>query len=253
MIRLQFLLFYLFLLSNATFVFAQQKIEGIVFDKDTKQRVGRVQIINHTSKQTIFNNARGEFHLQASDGDIIVFEKDNYFSDTLRYVGEKVLIVYLKRAAIYIDPVTVVAKKTPDEILNERKRDYNKAYSLADPGSLISVGDNGAGLSIGAVYNYFSREGRNARRLTQYFQKEYENNIIDIRFSRELVRSTTGLEGEPLDNFMIRYRPDFSFVLHANHYQMVNYIKSKYEFFKFIPYIKPLPNLNEIYVSPKEK
>jgi len=248
-IRILFILLF-FGFSSPTF--AQQKVEGIVFDKDTKQRVGRVLLTNLTTNEKIFNNTRGEFAMNINSGDILVSQKDNYYADTLQYNGEKILIIHLKRASIYIDPVTVVARKTPDQILNERKRDYSKAYSLADPGSLISVGNNGAGLSIGAVYNYFSREGRNARKLTQYFQKEYEDNIIDLRFSRELVRSTTGLEGEALDNFLIRYRPTYDFVSLANHYQMISYIKSKYEFFKFVPYIRPLPDLTKIYLLPKE-
>lgn len=231
--------------------FAQRSVEGIVFDKDTKQRLGRVMMTNKSTKQSSFNNSRGEFQLQIRSGDTVVFSKDNYYADTLRYNGDEILIVHLKRASIYIDPVTVVARKTPDQILSERRRDYSKAYGLADPGSLLSVGPNGAGLSIGAIYNYFSKEGKNARRLTQYFQKEYEENFVDMRFSKELVRVTTGLEGEALDNFIVRYRPSYEFVLRANHYQLISYIKSKYEFFKFVPYIKPLPDLNEINLLPK--
>lgn len=242
-----FLVFYVFGAQ------AQQSVEGIVFDKDTKQRVARVLIVNKTtSSQAVFNNSRGEFVLKLQQGDQLKFTKEGYYADSLRYNGEKILIVYLKRESIYIDPVTVVARKTPEQILNQRKVDYSKAYRLADPGSLLSVGDNGAGLSIDAIFNYFSKEGKNARRLTQYFQREYEDNIIDLRFSRELVRLTTGLEGEPLDNFMVRYRPSYSFVMEASYYQMISYIKSKYEFFKFVPYIKPLPDLNTNNLAPKE-
>lgn len=246
------ILFFLFFFGNIFHVFAQQSIEGIVFDRQTKQRVGRVLIHNNSQNQKFFNNSRGEFSINVNLGDELILNKESYYPDTIRYNGEKILVLYLNRASILIDPVTVVARKTPEEILNERRNDYNKAFRLADPGSLISVGNTGAGLSIGAVYNYFSREGKNARRLTQYFQKEYEENVVDIRFTKELVRTTTGLEGEALDNFLVRYRPSYQFVMMANHYQMISYIKSKYEFFKFVPYIKPLPDLNDFNKSPKE-
>lgn len=239
----------IFALCLSISVKGQDKIDGIVFDKDTKQRVARVMISNLTSGIILYNNTRGEFSFIVKEGDKLIFQKENYFNDTLIYKGEKVMVVNMKRSAIYIDPVTIVARKTPDEILNQRKIDYNKAYKLADPGSLLSVGQNGAGLSIDAVYNYFSKEGRNARRLTKYFQREYEDNIIDLRFSKELIRNVTGLEGEPLDNFMVRYRPTYTFVMQANHYDMVNYIKSKYEYFKHVPYLKPLPDLNNIEIN----
>ncbi|MCI0921558.1 hypothetical protein [Sphingobacterium rhinopitheci] len=251
MIQFTSILFFLYFFGNIGVVFAQQSTEGIVFDRDTKQRVGKVLLFNKSTNQKIFNNSRGEFKIDLNVGDMLIASKENYFTDTLIYQGDKVLIINMKRASIYIDPVTVVARKTPDQILTERKRDYNKAYRLADPGSLLSVSDNGAGLSIGAIYNYFSKEGKNARRLTQYFEREYQENIIDMRFSRELVRITTGLEGEALDNFLVRYRPSYDFVLRANHYQLISYIKSKYEFFKFVPYIKPLPDLSEFSISPK--
>ena len=231
---------------------AQVKVEGIVFDKDTKQRIGRVMIKNKNTGNIVFNNLRGEFAVTLQEGEEIVVEKENYISDSLVYNGQQVLVLYLKRQAILIDPVTVVGRKSPEQILSERRRDYEKAYRLADPGDFISVGTNGAGLSIDAVYNYFSREGKNARRLTAYFQREYEDNIIDLRFSREIVRNVTGLEGEPLDNFMIRYRPTYEFVLQADYYEMVKYIKSKYNYFKYIPYIKPLPNLNELQPESKK-
>lgn len=243
---------FLFCLGHISLVFGQENIEGIVFDKETKQRIGRVLLTNITSNQRIFNNSRGEFALTLQQGDVLVVSKENYHADTIRYNGEKVLVLNLKKTARYIDPVTIVARKTPDQILSERRRDYDKAFKLADPGSYISVGDNGAGLSIGAVYNYFSREGKNARRLTAYFQREYEDNVIDLRFSKELVSNTIGLEGESLDNFLVRYRPSYEFIASASHYQLVSYIKSKYEMFKFVPYIKPLPDLSKLNILPKQ-
>lgn len=246
------ILILLFLLCLCLPLYAQQKVEGLIFDKDTKQRIGKVLLINHTSGVNVFNNSKGEFVLPMQKGDRIIAQKEHYFSDTLVYNGERVVVFNLKKTSIYIDPVTVVARKTPEQILADRRREYDKAYKLADPGSYLSVGPTGAGLSINAIYNLFSKEAKNARRLTKYFQKEYEENIVDIRFSKELVRGVTGLEGEPLDNFMVRYRPSYDFVSLATHYQMVSYIKSKYEYFKFVPYIKPLPDLNNIDVNNKD-
>lgn len=224
----------------------QERVQGLVLDQESKQRIAKVLIVNKTTGANTYNNNKGEFDLALSQGDIIIANKENYLSDTLTYSGEKVLIINLKRKAIMIAPVTVMGRISPEEILAKRKEDYDKAYRLADPGDFVSVGQNGAGLSIDAVYNYFSKEGKNARRLTKYFQKEYEDNYIDAIFTKELVRSVTGLEGEALENYMIRYRPTYEFVLTSDRFQLIKYIKSKYEYFKHIPYIKPLPDLKEI-------
>lgn len=231
---------------------AQQKVEGLVLDGDTRQRIGRVLIINSTSGANTFNNAKGEFSLPVNSGDVLIAQREEYKSDTVTYSNQQAVVFNLKKTSIYIEPVTVVARKSPDEILAERRIDYNKAYRLADPGSYFSVGPNGAGLSINTIYNLLSKEGRNARKLTAYFQKEYEENIIDLKFSKGLVSRITGLEGELLDNFMLRYRPSYVFAQSANNYQMIGYIKSKYGQFKINPYFNPLPDLMNIKIDEKD-
>ena len=228
------------------YCFAQENVQGMVLDKDSRQRIGKVLIINKTTGANTYNNSKGEFDLPLNIGDVVIANKENYHGDTITYTGNKVLIINLERKAIMIAPVTVMGRVSPEEILAKRKEDYSKAYRLADPGDFVSVGQNGAGLSIDAVYNYFSKEGKNARRLTKYFQKEYEENYIDAIFTKELVRGVVGIEGEALENFMLRYRPTYEFVLTSDKYQLVRYIKTKYEYFKHIPYIKPLPDLKEI-------
>lgn len=222
---------------------SQERVEGIAFDADTKQRIGKVLIINARTGENVFNNLRGEFGIHVKMGDHLIASKENYYGDTLVYEGHKVLLFYLKRATIYIDPVTVTGKKSPEEILAQRRKDYDKAYKLADPGDIFSVGQNGAGLSINAVYNLLSKEGKSARRLTNFFQREYEENVIDQRFTKEIVTSVTGLEGTLLDNFMLRFRPSYFFSKTAGYYQMTEYIKSKYEMFKLNPNYRPLPKL----------
>ncbi|MFZ4862385.1 hypothetical protein ACL9RF_09380 [Sphingobacterium sp. Mn56C] len=239
-------LFYLLSLS----VYAQEAVEGIVFDKDNKLRVAHVLLTNINSGVTVYNNLRGEFSLPMHIGDRIVISKDTYHKDTIEYNGDKILIIQLKKTAIHIAPVTIIAKESPERIFEQRRDEYNTAFRLANPGDYLSVGPTGVGLSIGAIYNYFSKSGRNARRLTQYFQREYEENVVDLHFSKPLVNSVTGLEGQALDNFMVRYRPSYAFVMQATTYQVISYIKSNYEFFKFVPYIKPLPDLNKFNIEP---
>jgi len=244
-----FCTFFLILLSIASM--GQQKIAGLVLDKDTRQRVAKVLLINNTSGVNVFNNAKGEFYLEMKKGDLLIAQREEYKSDTLVYQGEQVIVINLKKKSIYIEPVTVVAKKSPDQILAQRRIDYSSAYKLADPGDYFSVGPNGAGLSINTIYNLLSKEGKNARKLTAYFQQEYEENVVDLKFSRALVKSVTGLDGEFLDNFMIRYRPSYTFVQMANTYQMTGYILSKYEQFKINPHYKPLPDLKKIETDEK--
>ena len=221
-------------------------MQGIVFDKATKQRIGKVFVKNDQTKDNAYNNARGEFDLHVRDGDVLIASKEGYFPDTIVYQGEKVLMFHMERSSIYIPEVQIVARKSAEEILKQQREAFNKAYNLAEPGSAFSVGPTGAGLNINTIYNLFSREAKNARKLTQVIQREYENNVIDSKFTRDLVHQTTGLKGDHLDNFMSNYRPSYYFVIAASPYQITEYIKSKYEIFKLNPNLRFLPKLPEV-------
>lgn len=232
---------------------AQHKVEGIVFDRDTKQRIAQVRIHNTFSGQTTFNNSRGEFEINVSRGDVLVAIKEGFHNDTIRVSDEKVLLFYMKRATIFISEVTVVARRSPEEILNQAKRDYSKAFGLAQPGSAFSVGPTGAGLNINTIYNLLSKEGKNARRLTAIIEEEYRQNIIDSKFTPDLVSNTTGLTDTLLRKFIERFRPSYYFVVAASDYQITEYIKSKYELFKLSPNLRHLPRLPKIEADINEK
>ena len=245
-----FLFIYLFC---PVLLFAQQSLEGIVYDKDTKRRLGEVQIRNQNTQKYLFNDARGEFRTPVSKGDVLVFKKTGYISDTVVYNDQKALIVNLKEDIKSIKEVTIYGRKNPDEVLNEIKRDYGKHFELAAPGELFSVGMTGAGLNINSIYNMISKEGKNARRFTQFIGKLHEENIIDFYFTPELVRNLIGLEGDDLKAFMQLFRPTYEFVTTANYYQMVKYIKSKYEVFKLHPNLRPLRELPDIKLDVKKE
>ena len=241
---------FLFFLWVPVLVFGQSReVQGIVFDRGTNQRVGKAFIKNERTKANTFNNARGEFAIEVSMGDWIVTTKEGYAADSIKYTGQQVLMVYLERTSIYIPEVRVVARRSPEEVLQQRKEDFNKAYRLADPGSVFSVGHTGAGLSIGSIYNMLSKEGKNARRLTRFIQREYEEDVIDYKFTRDLVINITGLGGEYLTIFMGNYRPSYYFVATATPYELTTYIRSKYEIFKLNPNLRFLPKLPDIHLE----
>ena len=223
-----------------------KSIQGIVFDKHTGQRVGKVFLKNERTMENTYNNSRGEFVLDVEPGDLVIAEKEGFFVDTLNYTEQKIMLFYLEREAIYIPEVNVVARRSPEDILKRRREEFNKAYKLADPGSVFSVGPTGAGLSINSIYGLFSKEVKNAKRLTKTIQREYEENMVDYRFTPDLVSGLTGLTGEELRIFMSNYRPTYYFVSLASPYELSSYVKTKYEIFKLNPNLRFLPKLPQI-------
>lgn len=220
----------------ASITYAQQaQVEGIVFDRNTKQRIGKVLLENPRSKVREFNNTRGEFHITALPGDTLIASSRGYYTDTLVVTNNSIVLFHLLRESIYIDEVTVIGKRSAEEQFKQAQRDYEKAFRLSDPGDLFSVGPNGVGLSINAIYSLFSKEAKNAKRLKKLLENDYRENKIDDRFSVELVSKTTGLSGEELQRFMRIFRPSYYLVQSSNDYQLATYIRLKYDIYRKNP------------------
>jgi co-chaperonin GroES (HSP10) len=77
---------------------AQDKpVEGIVFDKDSKERIAKVSVLNVRNSSTMYDNLKAEFKIMARVGDILIFSKTGYLNDTLKVGTDASIIVYLKR------------------------------------------------------------------------------------------------------------------------------------------------------------
>lgn len=245
-VNLKILATIIVLLFTSTFFAQAQEREGIVFDSYTKQRVARVYIYNTANDAMKYNNKRGEFAIEAKPGDTLVAIVKGYHADTLVVKKDPVIVFNLNRSTIWLDEVSIIAKRSPAEILEQRKQEYSSAYRDGNPGSLLSAGPTGAGLSIDALYSLLSRKGRNARFLQDLIQREYENNVIDARFTQAIVKRLTNLTGVALEDFMQQYRPSYRFILQANDYELGKYIQSSYNLYRKNPNayrLQPLPRV----------
>lgn len=242
-------LFGFILLLNS--LIAQEKpIGGIVFDTDTKFRVNRVSILNTRTQKAVFNNTKGEFYIDALEGDILISSVFGYKSDTTKIKNQKSLAIYLKRLSIRLSEVVVKDSALSAQAKYEEiKKEFNKAYRLGNNKDILTVGPAGAGLGIDAIWSTFSKEGRNARKLMEQMEKDYQNAIVDQVFNKSLITRATGLKGEKLLLFMLNYRPSYNFATKANEYDLVNYIKIAYARFKMNNYYPDVSSLKPILIE----
>lgn len=213
--------------------FSQQKIEGIVFDAQTKQRVSTVYLYNTQADTGVYNNLRGEFSITANPGDVLLVAAEGYFADTVEVTGQTTIALYLDRSSIWLKDVYVFGQKSPEEMLEEKKEAFPSIFE--ERKALLTTGHNGAGLSIDALYSLVSREGKNARNLRRIIERDYREAIIDYRFSKSMVAAATGLRGNELEEFMFNFRPSYYFVLNANDYKLAQYIMRCFEEYKRHP------------------
>lgn len=227
--------------------FAQSKVSGIVFDKNSNARIARVSIINITSGISVYNTFKGEFSIQAKVGDKLAFVQAEHFGDTISVKNYEPLAVYLKPVAIQLMEVTVKGKNlTPEKQLENTRREYSKIYGSSANPDLLSVGNGGVGFSIDAIYNAFSKSGRNAEKLKGIIDAEYKQKVIDYRFNKAFVQGITHLEEPKLTDFMEKYRPGYYLVTTAGDYEFISYIRTNLKRYLRRPRayeVAPLPDI----------
>lgn len=226
--------------------FSQERtVAGIVFDKENQERIASVNVRNITTGFSVYNNLKGEFKINAKAGDELIFSRQEYHSDTIKVQNNAPLAIYMARLAIQLKQVNISdTLLSPEKRLEATKNDYTKIYgSLAYREYITSPNNGPAGLSIDALYNAFSRSGRNAEHLRQIIQRDYEQNVIDYRFNRTFVGRITGLTDGQLTSFMFRYRPGYYTVKTASDYQFISMIRADFRRFLRNPRIYSQPPL----------
>ncbi|MFD0766425.1 hypothetical protein ACFQZI_16300 [Mucilaginibacter lutimaris] len=226
--------------------FAQTKeVSGIVFDKDSKARLARVNVLNVNSGKAVYNNFKGEFSVDARPGDILVFSKPDHYSDTIKIKNYTALAIYLKPNAIALREVTIRDSfLSPQRRLANTQSEYSKIYGSRYNPDLLNVGSGGIGFSIDALYNAFSKSGQNAEKLRGIIDAEYRQNVIDYRFNKAFVQGITHLEEPKLTDFMHKYRPGYYLVTTASDYEFIDYIRKNLKRYQRRPNayeLAPLP------------
>jgi hypothetical protein len=227
--------------------FAQDKpVEGIVFDKTTKERVADVSVHDINNHISVYNNLKGEFKIKAEVGDQLVFSRQDYHPDTIKVVNRQDLAIYMAHLVIQLKEVTVRdSALTPEQQLEKTKEEYAKIYGPSMNPDFFSNSDyGGVGISIDAIWNSISREGRNAASLRALIERDYEQHVIDYRFNRTFVQRLTGLKDAKLTSFMTRYRPGYYTVTTMTDYEFITMIRANLRRYLRNQRIYTLPPLN---------
>lgn len=246
-------LFVAFILSFglATSLFAQTKpVQGIVIDKETKQRLAKVYIYNIRTGDGLYNNTKGEFSTYANPGDTLVAALVGYGVDTIVFKGQTAAYFQLKSLGIRLRDVVIQQKRlTPQQQYEKSVSEYRYQTMKGSSKDLLNLGTGGVGLGIDAIYNLLSRQGRNARHLQKILEKDYREDLIDYRFNASLVQQVLNIKETELTDFMQQYRPTYQFVLDADDYAFNVFIRNAYRSYRINPKALQLPPLPKLTIE----
>lgn len=232
-------------------LYAQTKpVQGIVIDKETKQRLAKVYIYNIRTGDGLYNNTKGEFSTFAIPGDTLVAALSGYGVDTVVFKGQTAAYFQLKSLGIRLRDVVIQQKRlTPQQLYEKNVQEYRYQTMKGSSKDLLNLGNGGVGLGIDAIYNLLSRQGRNARHLQKILEKDYREDLIDYRFNANLVRQVLGIKDDELTDFMQQYRPTYQFVLDADDYAFNMFIRNAYKSYRINPKALQLPPLPKITIE----
>lgn len=210
---------------------SQQQLSGKVRAKSTNEILAGVTVGNYHLHQHNTSDMGGNYRIKARPGDTLIFSSAGYHPDSLIVTQAMFTAGY----DVYLDPNVVSMPSVKISETNnyqldsiERYREYAWLLDKIHPVKLWNEKRRGdaPGLSFSPI-GYFSKAESGKRRLKRRLKQEEEDHYIDYKFPRVRVAMFTGLKGDSLDRFMIKYRPSYKFCRTANAMDILLYINDK--------------------------
>lgn len=200
---------------------------GQVVDQDSRRPLASITVVNKRTKQRTTTNEAGDFFLWASPGDSVLFTAIGYASGGIWYDGvTKKPVIPLKRTAIQLDEV-VVREKKAENLRKEIDAFLANPYGSKEIRQEImrnmlstQTSQPGLGVSIDAIYDLFSKEGKSKRKLADLQLVDARKYYAHLRYNPSLVSHITGLKGAQLEAFMRYCFLSEEFILRSTDYEL---------------------------------
>ncbi len=215
----RFLLLVFWLLAPALAP-AQIAMQGVVTDAADGQPVANVALENVYTRLGTTTDSTGRFTITTDRGQLIEFRKLGYKVLRVRIPAGSVppqFRIIMEKGAFDLDEVLV----------RDRYRDYKTdsvRYRELYHRELDFQQLNG----LDVIRHPFSALSKTNRRIWA-FQKDYNAferlKYIDYTFNDRLITSLTGLAGDSLERYRMRYRPTYEALRAMNEYAFYSYIR----------------------------
>lgn len=230
----------------------QDTIKGVVYDKGRLNRVELARVIT-TSGQYTYTDSLGRYSIAANEADSIYFSFNN--RNTQKYAVGKIISPLQFDIALSVTINTkyptlkevVVYSKTHRQDSIENRETYAKYFDYKKPGLSTSISPSGgAGADLDELINMFRfKRNKRMKAFQQRLEEQEKEKYVRYRFNPAMITRTTGLTGNFLDTFILKFSPPFNFVVTATDVQLADYTLRAYEQFKRLGYTSQPAKKNE--------
>lgn len=203
-------------------VLSAQIIHGEVLDIDNMRPVEAVSVENVYTNVSINSASDGSFVIAAAQDQLLEFRKAGY----------RVTRVRIPKGQLpsYFRIIIEHGINKPSDNYQQRGDRYDYKYDSIRFHDLYAHELDFPRMStIDKIKSPFSAMSKKNRMIWQ-FQDDYANfeheKYVDRTFNQTLVTKITGLKGDSLEHYMLRYRPSYEQVRGMTDYTFYNYIKT---------------------------
>jgi hypothetical protein len=246
-IYIAFLVIAPFLVKGQTGTNTQKiKINGIIYDDKTSERVPFVHIINITRNSGTSADDNGNFSFTTIKGDTIKFTAVGY-SDYIFILNDSIKnnsyqVIRLAPKAYLLESMDFYANDPMKGFyLKDIPRDTIRIGGTqgAPGGAYWNVLPNGGSGYITAFANLFNKRAKEEKKLQKILEEErllqlreeeemVKQKTSEEKYNRKLVNHITDLEDEDLDDFIQEFKPSRGFILRATEYEIALQIVESY-------------------------
>lgn len=244
------------------------KISGRVISSDTLQTAPYVHVINLKTGKGSVADSTGFFKITVAPGDTLIFKcmgfshKTYIITDTINIANEFLNIV-MSPGDYQIDVINVFALTRQSQFRydfinlppdpNEWKNQIiipgvtkDKYQWIREDEKFIPYTPVLGGSPISFFYNKFSKEVKSVKKLQQLLQHDSEQQIIETKYSKQLLADFTGYSGIKLDTFFKYLNLSHNFLLKTNAYDIYAHISANIANFENWLATQPVTNSPDI-------
>jgi hypothetical protein len=229
-IRFYIFFFFIFFAGTAS---AQYRVKGTVYDSSRSYRIEAVSVMSTNGRMAI-TDSLGRYQIAVGEKDSIWFSylgKPTPKYPVLKIADINQFDIALRLKSDVMQEVRIKSRNYREDSIQNRK-DYAKVFDFRRPnvGSMTSIGPTGAGIDLDELIRVFQfRKNKSMEKFRERLEEQERQKFIDHRFNKALVKRLTGLDGDALNVFMLKYRPSYAFALTSTEYDFQMYIKKCFE------------------------
>ncbi|MBC9933858.1 carboxypeptidase-like regulatory domain-containing protein [Chitinophaga qingshengii] len=210
---------------------AQNAVQGSILSEDSIPVAG-VTVLNKRTQFATTSNEQGYYQLTARKGDTLLLKALGFVPLLYIVSKDKTTVVHqLQSQPLELKAINVIHYNYLRDSLRLRQ-EFKKEFDFRRPRwneVLVSVGPVVA-VNINQLYKAvsFKKNKKKARFRKILLDKEKEN-LVERKFNPVLIQQLTGMEGDSLTQFMLKYQPSYDQVKDISDYDLYVYIRQQYD------------------------